>query len=92
TAPQRWVDSGVFARMRQANYSGEILFQLGLMLAVVGTARDWREYLLCWIGPLYVCILMVFQSQMLDRSQLARYGADPQYRAWRERSGRLLPF
>ena len=91
-APARWVGTGLFARMRQANYAGEIVFQLGLMLAGIGTALAAREYLLVWVAPFYVIMLMIFQASMLDEKQLTRYGQSPDYQAWRARSGRLLPF
>jgi steroid 5-alpha reductase family enzyme len=92
TAPKRWVDSGLYTRMRQANYSGEIVFQLGLMLTVIGTAESTREYLLAWIAPFYVVILMYMQANTLDAQQLERYGQEIGYRDWRSRSGKILPF
>jgi steroid 5-alpha reductase family enzyme len=91
-APDRWVDYGLFARVRQANYAGEILFQVGLMLAAVGAADTAREYLLAWVAPFYVVVLMIFQARELDGKQLARYGGAADYQAYRARSGRLLPF
>ena len=91
-AADRWTDSGLFARIRQANYAGEILFQIGLMLAGAGAAASVREYLLIWLAPFYVIVLMIFQATMLDAKQKARYGNSPEYLAWRERSGSLLPF
>ena len=91
-AADRWVDSGLFARIRQANYAGEILFQVGLMLAGAGAAASVREYLLVWVAPFYVIMLMIFQATMLDAKQKTRYGKSPEYLAWRERSGSLLPF
>jgi steroid 5-alpha reductase family enzyme len=91
-AADRWVDSGLFARIRQANYAGEILFQVGLMLAGAGAAASVREYLLVWVAPFYVIVLMIFQATMLDAKQKTRYGNSPEYLAWRERSGSLLPF
>lgn len=91
-APDRWVDSGLFARMRQANYAGEILFQIGLMVAAVGAAVSAREYLLVWVAPLYVIMLMIFQANTLDAKQLERYGKTADYQSWRARTGKLLPF
>jgi steroid 5-alpha reductase family enzyme len=91
-APDRWVATGLFTRIRQANYAGEIVFQLGLMLAAIGTALSAREYLLVWVAPFYVIMLMIFQASILDDKQQTRYGKTPEYQAWRARSGRLLPF
>lgn len=91
-APSRWVDSGLFTRIRQANYSGEVLFQIGLMIAGIGAAQSPREFLLVWVAPVYVILLMIFQADTLDRQQQSRYGQSPEYQAWRQRSGRLLPF
>jgi hypothetical protein len=92
TAPARWVDGGLFRRVRQVNYSGEVLFQIGMMIAGLGAAQNPREYVLVWIAPFYVIMLMIFQADTLDRQQQSRYGQAPDYQAWRQRSGRLLPF
>jgi hypothetical protein len=61
------------------------------MLAGAGAAMSAGEYLLAWVAPLYVIVLMIFQAVMLDEKQSTRYANAPEYLAWRGRSGRLFP-
>ena len=86
-----FVSDGLYRRIRHPNYLGEMVFQIGLMLACVGTARTWLEYAACLIGPLYIVILMYYAGVGADEKQQQRYGADPAYAQYRQRSGSFLP-
>ena len=89
--PGTFVTSGLYARLRHPNYLGEILFQLGLIVAAISSAPSgW--YLAAGVAaPLYIVILMVWAARNQDTEQAQRYGADPAYQAWRGRTGCLLP-
>jgi len=43
------------------------------------------------IAPLYITILMIAESQRVDNYQVTRYGSDPAWQEYRERSGSLFP-
>jgi steroid 5-alpha reductase family enzyme len=89
--PEGFVSDGLYRRIRHPNYVGEMVFQIGLMLACIGSARSWLEYAACLVGPLYIVILMVYAGIEADEQQQHRYGADPAYRQYRQRSGAFLP-
>lgn len=89
--PDGFVTDGLYRRIRHPNYLGEMIFQVGLMLACVGSARTWLEYAACLIGPLYIVILMYCAGIGADKQQQQRYGADPAYGQYRQRSGAFLP-
>ena len=49
------------------------------------------EYAACLIGPLYIVILMYYAGVEADEKQQHRYGADPAYEQYRQRSGAFFP-
>ncbi len=89
--PDGFVSDGLYRHIRHPNYVGEMIFQAGLMLACIGTARTWLEYAACLTGPLYIVILMYYAGIDADEKQQQRYGADPAYARYRQRSGSFLP-
>jgi steroid 5-alpha reductase family enzyme len=89
--PDGFVSDGLYRRIRHPNYVGEMVFQVGLMLACIGTARTGLEYAACLIAPLYIVILMYYAGVGADEQQQQRYGADPAYGQYRQRSGAFLP-
>jgi steroid 5-alpha reductase family enzyme len=86
------VTTGVFARWRHPNYTGEIVVQLGLIIVGVGAvASGGLNYAAVIIAPLYVILLMIAESGRVDRSQQLKYGDASEYKAYRAASGALLP-
>jgi steroid 5-alpha reductase family enzyme len=86
-----FVTNGLYRRIRHPNYVGEMIFQVGLMLACVGSAQTWLEYAACLLGPGYIVILMYYAGIEADEQQQHRYGADPAYGEYRQRSGAFFP-
>jgi len=89
--PDQPVLHGLFRHVRHPNYLGEILLQVGLVIAglsVVGTAG---EALAVLIAPGYIIALMITESRRVDGEQETRYWDHPEYPAWRARTGSLLP-
>jgi steroid 5-alpha reductase family enzyme len=89
--PSAFVTSGLFALARHPNYLGEIVFQVGLLIACLGSVSGWWQTLVAILAPGYIIILMAYSSLDLDRQQASRYGTDPAYQSYRKRTGRLLP-
>ena len=59
-ASQDFVSDGLYARWRHPNYAGEILVQLGLIIAGVGAATAyWGDFAAVVIAPLYIILLMI---------------------------------
>ncbi len=89
--PDQPVLRGLFRYVRHPNYTGEILLQLGLIiagLAVVGTVG---EALAVLIAPGYIVVLMITEARRVDSTQETTYWNHPEYPAWRARTGALLP-
>ena len=90
-APDAYIVTGVFSRWRHPNYLGEIGLQVGLMIAGLSVITGVVDATIVVIAPLYITLLMISESQRVDEYQVTRYGSDPVWREYRERSGSLFP-
>jgi steroid 5-alpha reductase family enzyme len=87
----RWIDTGLFSRSRHPNYLGEIIVQIGIIVAGLGSASGIVLLLSGIVAPLYIVILMLSAATGGELSKESKYGEDPAYRAYVGRSGWLLP-
>jgi steroid 5-alpha reductase family enzyme len=91
-ASKTFVTTGIYARWRHPNYMGEIIVQIGLMIAgIAAVGSGWANYAAVIIAPAYIILLMIAESVRVNKSQLQRYGDDERYQAYMIRSGSLLP-
>lgn len=89
--PGTFVTAGFYARLRHPNYLGEIIFQVGLIVAAVSAATGGWALAAGVAGPLYIVILMYYAARDQDHQQSQRYGTDPAYQSWRNQTSCLLP-
>ena len=90
--PDTFITSGILARWRHPNYMGEIIVQIGLIVAgISAVSAGWADYAAVIIAPLYIILLMVSEGGRADKYQLLRYGDDEGYKSYVARSGSLLP-
>jgi len=91
-APDQFVSRGLFSRWRHPNYAGEILVQVGLIVAGVGSlTAGWLNYVAVTVAPLYIILLMLAECTRGDRHMQTRYGASELFRAYAARSGSVFP-
>jgi steroid 5-alpha reductase family enzyme len=87
-----YVATGWFSRWRHPNYFGEILVQIGLIVAGVGAIdAGWANYLAVTVAPLYIILLMLSECMRADKSLLKRYQDKEGFAEYWARSGSLLP-
>jgi steroid 5-alpha reductase family enzyme len=89
--PKSFVFTGLYRRWRHPNYSGQILVQLGLMIAGLSCVSNLGDALTLLLAPVYIAILMLFEARRLDCDQFQRYGSDQAYQAYWQRSRSLYP-
>ena len=87
----RWIDEGLWSWSQHPNYFGEILLWSGVAVIGAGVFEGGQ-----WVGllsPLFVALLLTRVSgiPLLDARAEARWGDDPEFRAYRERTSVLLP-
>jgi steroid 5-alpha reductase family enzyme len=89
--PKRFIDTGVWAWSRHPNYFGEIVLWLGATVVASSTLAGWRWVSL--VSPLFVALLLTRVSgiPLLEARAEKRWGHEPSYRDYCERTPLLLP-
>ncbi len=88
----RWPDHGLWRYSRHPNYFGELLCWWGLFAFVVPGLGWWA--LPGAAGPLTITGLLLFVTGIptLEASAQRKWGRDPEYLAYRQRTNRLIPW
>jgi steroid 5-alpha reductase family enzyme len=87
----RFVDSGLYARVRFPSYLGEITFWVGNFVAGFGFYAGFAHWLLAALGLVCLVLIMLGSTKRLEAAQDARYGSDDAYRAYVASTPILLP-
>ncbi len=82
---------GLYSKIRYPNYLGEIVFWVGIFLAAIPFLSGWG-----WasvISPIAIILLLLFVSGIpfLERGRAKKYGDDPKYQAYHERTYKIIP-
>ena len=87
----KWIDSGLWSFSRHPNYFGEILLWSGI--ATIGLSCLSGLELLTWISPIFIYLLLTKISgvPILDKRALEKWGEDPEYQKYRDKTFLLLP-
>ena len=87
----KFIQSGLWSRSRHPNYFGEIVLWVGIALIALPALSGWQYVTL--VSPVFVSILLTRVSgiPLLEASADRRWGADPEYLAYRARTPLLFP-
>jgi steroid 5-alpha reductase family enzyme len=87
----RFITSGIWAWSRHPNYFGEICLWLGVALIALPVLSGWQYATL--VSPVFVYILLTRISgiPLLESRGKKRWGEDPEYRAYKQRTPNLIP-
>jgi steroid 5-alpha reductase family enzyme len=88
----RWMDSGLWRFSRHPNYFGELLVWWGVFVFVLPdlTGAQW----LTIIGPIAITFLLLRVTSIptLEASAAKKWGNNPDYQAYVQRTSRLVPW
>jgi steroid 5-alpha reductase family enzyme len=87
----RFITTGLWAWSRHPNYFGEVTLWVGIALIAQPALTGWQYVTL--ISPLFVYLLLTRASgiPLLESRAAARWGEDPEFRAYQERTPMLFP-
>ena len=90
--PDTFVTGGLYARWRHPNYIGEIIVQVGLIVAGISVVGSlWGALAAVVLSPLYIVLLMLSECLRADDAMELRYGDRDEFRAYKQQSGSFLP-
>lgn len=86
-----FIRHGLWAWSRHPNYFGEILLWCGIALIAFPALQGWQYLTL--FSPVFVFLLLTRISgiPLLEARAKKRWGDDPAYRQWKNRTSRLIP-
>jgi steroid 5-alpha reductase family enzyme len=86
-----FISQGLWAWSRHPNYFGEIVLWLGLALVALPVLQGWQ--LVTLISPVFVVLLLTRVSgvPLLEKKADAKWGDDPAYQAYKQKTPVLLP-
>jgi steroid 5-alpha reductase family enzyme len=88
----RWTDRGLWQYSRHPNYFGELLCWWGIFVFVAPALGWWAAVGLA--GPVTITGLLLYVTGIptLEASANRKWGADPDYAAYRRRTNQLVPW
>lgn len=87
----KFITSGLWSVSRHPNYFGEILLWTGIAIIALPTLQGWQFITL--ISPVFVTLLLTRVSgiNLLEASAEERWGSDPEYQAYVNKTPVLVP-
>ncbi len=87
----RFIDTGLWGWCRHPNYLGEILLWCGIAVVAAPALQGWQIATL--LAPMLIGLQLTQVSgvPLLDARARKRWGNDPDYRRYRQRTPMLLP-
>jgi steroid 5-alpha reductase family enzyme len=89
--PDTFIQSGLWKTIRHPNYTGEILFWVGVFVTTTSYISGWQ-----WIAvlsPLWIIFLLLRFSGIppLEEKWAEKYGDNPQFIKYKNDSDKLIP-
>jgi steroid 5-alpha reductase family enzyme len=88
---ERFIQSGMWAWSRHPNYFGEILLWFGVAAIAFPELAGWQYVTLASPVFVYVLLTRISGIPLLEERAEAKWGDDPEYRAYRDRTPELFP-
>lgn len=88
---EKFIQTGLWAWSRHPNYFGEVTLWLGVALIAFPALSNWQYVTL--ISPVFVFLLITRISgvNLLEQSADEKWGGDPDYEAYKDRTPEFFP-
>jgi steroid 5-alpha reductase family enzyme len=87
----RFIHAGLWSWSRHPNYFGEILLWVGVAVVALPALRGWQWVTL--LSPVFVALLLLRVSgvPMLEKAADEKWGGQPDYETYKQRTSVLIP-
>jgi len=89
--PNSFVSTGLYSYCRHPNYLGEMMYHVGMFLNAAPSCQTWLEVLMSAAAPGAMTWVMFGATKGLESRQLAKYGKDMAYIAYKADTPSLFP-
>lgn len=89
--PDMVATEGLYKMVRCPNYFGEILFWTGVLVGGLSALQGAGQWLMGILSYIAIVFIMFNGAQRLEKRQLSRYGNNPEYKAYAEKTPIILP-
>ncbi len=90
--PHMVATKGLYKIVRCPNYLGEIIFWTGVFVSGLTAYQGAGQWLMAIIAYICIVFIMFNGAQRLEKRQMGRYGADPAYNAYADKTSIIIPF
>ncbi len=90
--PDQVATKGLYRIVRCPNYLGEIIFWTGVLVAGITAYQGIGQWLMAIIAYICIVYIMFNGAQRLEKRQMGRYGNDPDYNAYADKTPIIIPF
>ncbi len=88
--PDKFMQTGLWKKIRHPNYTGEIIFWIGLSIAALSSSYGY----LAFLSPIWISFILIRFSgiPLLREKWENRYGLQEEFKDYKERSWYLFPY
>ena len=90
--PDMVATKGLYTFVRCPNYFGEILFWTGVFVSSLDILNGIGQWLTAVISYICIVYIMFNGAQRLEKRQMKRYGSDPVYNEYADKTPIIIPF
>lgn len=89
--PNMVATKGLYKIVRCPNYLGEILFWTGVFVSGISTYTGAGQWIMAVLAYVAIVYIMFNGAQRLEKRQMARYGNDPAYNEYANKTPIIIP-
>lgn len=90
--PDMVATEGLYRIVRCPNYLGEIIFWTGVFVGGISTYATVGQWICAVLAYIAIVYIMFNGAERLEKRQMGRYGNDPEYNAYADKTPIIIPF